>query len=365
MTRAPILRAFLGVGEIHVDLFAGGGGASLGVSNATGRAPDVAINHSAKAIAMHRRNHPTTRHFIENVFKVDPRRAAEGRSVGLLWMSPDCTQFSHAKGGKPCNQKIRCLCWSVFPWIKHAKPRVVILENVAEFLDYGPLHQSHIEGCKLVPEKRQPRGKRKKPGPLRQVLVCSKAKCHYHRPIKARKGETFRAFTRKLRSKGYVVEWRTLRACDYGAPTSRKRLFLIARCDGVAISWPAPTHGKIKFGSSGDVKPHRTAAECIDWNIPCPSIFDRKEPLSPKTEARIVAVYVRPPARCSPLTLINRMPAARGVVDQADGHVCMPPGYERIPSSILRRIDKGPTRYEQLEMLSVILAELARVAGRF
>lgn len=248
MTRAPIIRAFLGADEIYVDLFAGGGGASLGGEKATGRSPDIAINHSPDAIAMHRANHPTTTHYIENVYEVDPRVASGGRPVALLWLSPDCTHHSKAKGGKPRQQKIRGLAWSAIPWAQHCRPRVIVLENVEEWLDWGPIDRATGQ------------------------------------PIKTRKGQTFRAWRRKLESFGYVVEHRLLRACDYGAPTTRRRLFLIARCDGKPIRWPDPTHGPERTGRPNR---HRTAAEIIDWSIACPSIFDRDRPLADKTMARI------------------------------------------------------------------------------
>lgn len=216
--------------ELIVDSFAGGGGASLGISWALGRGPDVAINHDAEAIALHAANHPDTHHYCENVWKVDPREACAGRPVGLMWLSPDCKHFSKAKGGKPVNKKVRGLAWVAVRWAKAVRPRVVVLENVEEFQGWGPLL----------------------------------ANGH---PCPVRKGLTFRRFVGRLRALGYVVEWRELRACDYGAPTTRKRLFLVARCDGQPIVWPKSTHGK------GRPKPWRTAAECIDWSLPCPSIF--------------------------------------------------------------------------------------------
>jgi DNA (cytosine-5)-methyltransferase 1 len=244
MTRDPIIRAYFGPGEVSAVLFAGLGGQSLGEKAATGRSPDIAINHWDVAIAVHKANHPTTRHYVESVFKVDPREATDGKPVALLWLSPDCTHHSKAKGGKPRDQKIRGLAWSAIPWAIHVKPRVIMLENVVEFLDWGPLDQTTGQ------------------------------------PIAARKGQTFRAFVRRLEQIGYVVEWRKLRAHDYGAPTKRTRLFLIARSDGKPIVWPTPTHGPL-------AKPYRTAGECIDWAIPAPSIFDRDKPLVEKTLARV------------------------------------------------------------------------------
>jgi len=230
--------------EIIVDSFAGGGGASLGIEMATGRSPDIAINHDREAIAMHAANHPRTKHYCENVWTVDPIAACAGRPVGLMWLSPDCKHFSKAKGGKPVSKKIRGLAWVACRWAKAVKPRVIVLENVEEFQTWGPLGPDGM-------------------------------------PDKLRRGDTFRRFTARLRRLGYVVEHRELRACDYGAPTIRKRLFLIARCDGQPIVWPKPTHGK------GRAHPWRTAAECIDWSIPCPSIFERKKPLAENTLKRI------------------------------------------------------------------------------
>lgn len=249
--RPPAIRAYLG-DEIVADSFAGGGGASLGIELALGRSPDLAVNHDAEAIAMHAANHPTTRHYRESVWEVDPIAACGGKACALAWFSPDCKHHSKAKGGKPRDQKIRGLAWVAITWAHRVKPRVIALENVEEFREWGPLHRTGERAGK---------------------------------PIAARKGETFRAFVRKLERLGYVVEHRLLRACDYGAPTTRRRLFLIARCDGRPIVWPQPTHGK--GGELLGLKPYRTAAECIDWSRPCPSIFDRSKPLADKTLARI------------------------------------------------------------------------------
>jgi DNA (cytosine-5)-methyltransferase 1 len=231
-------------GEIIVDSFAGGGGASLGISWALGRAPDIAINHDKEAIALHAANHPDSTHYAEDVWKVDPVEACAGRPVGLMWLSPDCKHFSKAKGGKPVSKKVRGLAWLAVRWAKAVKPRVIVLENVEEFQGWGP------------------------------VLVET------GKPCPARKGKTFRAFIARLRRLGYEVEWRELRACDYGAPTIRRRLFIVMRCDGQPITWPKPTHGKGRL-------PFRTAAECIDWTIPCPSIFERKRALAENTLKRI------------------------------------------------------------------------------
>jgi len=239
------------VKELIVDNFAGGGGASTGIELATGRSVDIAINHDPAAIAMHKANHPDTEHYCESVWNVVPRDVTKGRPVALCWLSPDCKHFSKAKGGKPVEKGIRGLAWVALRWAATVKPRVIILENVEEFKTWGPL----LNG---------------KPDPKR-------------------KGRTFKAFVNALKRQGYQVDWRELRACDFGAPTSRKRLFLIARCDGRPIVWPEPTHGdpnSIQV-ESGNLLPWRSAAEIIDWSLPCPSIFDRKKPLAENTLRRI------------------------------------------------------------------------------
>jgi DNA (cytosine-5)-methyltransferase 1 len=228
---------------VIIDLFAGGGGASTGIEAATGRRVTVAINHSATALAVHEANHPTTQHLVSDIWEVDPKVATGGAPVDLLWASPDCTHFSVAKGGKPRKQNIRSLAWVVVRWAAEARPAVIFLENVAEFQGWGPLDD---EG----------------------------------RPVKAQMGETFREWKGKLEALGYVVDHRVLDASHYGAPTRRRRLFLIARCDGQPIRWPEPTHGPGR-------QPFHTAAECIDWSLPCPSIFGRRKPLAEKTLWRI------------------------------------------------------------------------------
>lgn len=231
--------------ELIIDSFAGGGGTATGIEWALGRPVDIAINHDKTAIGMHEMNHPYTKHYCEDVFDVDPAEATQGRPVGLFWLSPDCTHFSKAKGGKPVKKEIRGLAWLALKWASAVKPRLIILENVEEFQTWGPIDKTG-------------------------------------QPIKDRKGETFRQFVEHLRNLGYVVEWRVSKACDYGAPTSRKRLSLIARCDGLPIVWPKPTHGE-----GAGLKPYRTAAECIDFTLPCPSIFTRKKPLATATMRRI------------------------------------------------------------------------------
>jgi DNA (cytosine-5)-methyltransferase 1 len=279
--------------EIIVDSFAGGGGASLGITWATGRHPDVAINHDAAAIAMHEANHPTTKHYTEDVFKVSPRLVTRDRPVGLLWASPDCKHFSRAKGSKPVNKSIRGLAWVVVKWATEVGPRVIILENVREFQDWGPLVPAwSCPGCRWAGTEGQAklvRRKRACPRCDSTRLTETDAKL----PDPTRKGLTFKQFVGRLKARGYAVEWKVLNAADYGAPTHRRRLFLVARNDGEPIVWPDPTHGDPKtIGTdlfSADLKPWRTAAECIDWSIPCPSIFERKKPLAEKTLRRIAA----------------------------------------------------------------------------
>ncbi|MDM2807966.1 MULTISPECIES: DNA cytosine methyltransferase [Citrobacter] len=270
--------------EIIVDNFAGGGGASTGIELAIGRSVDIAINHDENAIAMHKTNHPDTLHYCESVFDVDPVAATGGKPVGLAWFSPDCRHFSKAKGAKPVKKEIRGLAWIVLRWALAKRPRVMMLENVEEFKTWGPLLADEM------------------------------------RPDPARTGETFNAFVGMLSTGipadhpalsevceflsiergseqaqqlvdglGYDVDYRELRACDYGAPTIRKRFFMVMRCDGCPIQWPAVTHGDPKSleVQSGRLMPWRTAAECIDWNVPALSIFDRKKPLAENTLKRI------------------------------------------------------------------------------
>ena len=228
--------------ELIVDNFAGGGGASTGIELAVGRPVDIAINHDPEAIAMHKQNHPYTQHYCESVWDVDPVKVCGGRPVGIAWFSPDCKHFSKAKGGKPVDKHIRGLAWIVLRWAAKVRPRVIFLENVEEFLTWGPVRKG--------------------------------------KPVEKHKGRTFEKFIGQLKDLGYVVDWRILKSCDYGVPTSRKRLYLVARCDGQPIVFPEPTHGKRK-------KPYKSAADIIDWSIPCPSIFEREKPLVPATLRRI------------------------------------------------------------------------------
>lgn len=251
-------------GELIVDNFAGGGGASTGIEMATGISVDIAINHDNEAIRMHKTNHPNTKHYCENVWDVDPVKSCKGHPVALAWFSPDCKHFSKAKGGKPKDKKIRGLAWVALRWAALVRPRVIMLENVEEFKTWGPLNRSH-------------------------------------RPIKAKQGATFQKFCNQLRELGYQVEFNELVAADYGAPTMRKRFFMIARCDGKPIVWPEPTHAPADSEEvkAGLLKPYVGAFEQIDFSLPCPSIFDTAEeikekygiravrPLAPKTMERI------------------------------------------------------------------------------
>lgn len=242
--------------ELIVDNFAGGGGASEGIEQAINRPVDIAINHDEKAIEMHKVNHPHTKHYIEDVWDVDLVEATQGQPVGLAWFSPDCKHFSKAKGGKPVDKNIRGLAWVAVKWAKLVHPRIIVLENVEEFRTWGPLIKDEQGNLYPDPDK---------------------------------KGQTFDLFIKALERHGYKVQFRELRACDYGAPTTRKRFFMIARCDGQKIVFPEPTHGdpegiEVRCGL---LKPWRTAAECIDWSIPIQSIFERKKPLAEKTLERI------------------------------------------------------------------------------
>lgn len=251
-------------GELIVDNFAGGGGASTGIELATGYSVDIAINHDPEAIKMHKANHPNTKHYCEDVWQVDPVKACNGHPVGLAWFSPDCKHFSKAKGGKPKDKFIRGLAWVACRWAGLVRPRVIMLENVEEFKTWGPLNRGH-------------------------------------HPIKAKQGKTFEKFVSQLTELGYDVQFRELVAADYGAPTMRKRFFLIARCDGKPIVWPKPTHAPADSEAvkAGLLKPYVGAYTQLDFLLPCPSIFDTSEeikekygiravrPLAPKTMERI------------------------------------------------------------------------------
>ncbi|MFK7601869.1 DNA cytosine methyltransferase [Deinococcus sp. SM5_A1] len=250
--------AVIAEGELVIDNFAGGGGASTGLEQALGRPVDIAINHDEEAIAMHRINHPHTQHFCESVWEVDPRQVTAGRKVALAWFSPDCKHFSKAKGGKPVSKEIRGLAWVALRWAATVQPRVIVVENVEEFKTWGPLGDDG-------------------------------------RPCPQQSGRTFRSWVNALTRQGYQVQWRELRAYEYGAPTSRKRLFILARRDGQPITWPEVSHGKPTDARvlSGELSPWLTAAQCIDWDIPCPSIFTRKKPLVVATNRRIAQGILR------------------------------------------------------------------------
>ena len=251
-------------GELLVDNFAGGGGASTGIELATGYSVDIAINHDPEAIRMHKANHPNTKHYCENVWAVDPVKACGGHPVALAWFSPDCKHFSKAKGGKPKDKNIRGLAWVACRWAGLVRPRVIMLENVEEFKTWGPLNRGH-------------------------------------HPIKSKQGKTFERFVQQLTDLGYEVQFKELIAADYGAPTMRKRFFMIARCDGKPIVWPEPTHAPADSDEvkAGLLKPYVGAYTQLDFSLPCPSIFDTSEeikekygiravrPLAPKTMERI------------------------------------------------------------------------------
>ena len=236
-----------------MDNFAGGGGASTGIELATGYSVDIAINHDPEAIRMHKVNHPNTEHYCENVWAVDPVKACKGHPVGLAWFSPDCKHFSKAKGGKPKDKNIRGLAWVASRWAGLVRPRVIMLENVEEFKTWGPLNRRH-------------------------------------HPIRAKQGKTFERFVQQLRDLGYEVEFRELIAADYGAPTMRKRFFMVARCDGKSIVWPEPTHAPADSEEvkKGLLKPYVGAYTQLDFSLPCPSIFDTSEEIKEKYGIRAV-----------------------------------------------------------------------------
>ena len=240
-------------GELIVDNFAGGGGASTGIELATGYSVDIAINHDPEAIKMHRANHPNTEHYCENVWAVDPVKACKGHPVGLAWFSPDCKHFSKAKGGKPKDKNIRGLAWVALRWAGLVRPRVIMLENVEEFKTWGPLNRRH-------------------------------------HPIKSKQGRTFEKFVQQLTNLGYEIEFKELIAADYGAPTMRKRFFMIARCDGKPIIWPEPTHGPADSEAvkKGLLEPYVGAYTQLDFSLPCPSIFDTSEEIKEKYGIRAV-----------------------------------------------------------------------------
>ena len=274
--------AVVAPGEIVVVNFAGGGGASEGIAQAMRRPVNIAINHNPTALAMHRLNHPHTTHYIEDVWHVDPREATGGRPVALAQFSPDCTHFSKARGGKPRSPRVRGLAWVAVRWAATVRPRVIILENVEEFTTWGPLTRDG-------------------------------------QPDPAQEGRTYRSFLNALHRLGYEVDSRVLRACDYGAGTTRKRFFLIARCDGQPITWPDPTHAAPDDPrvQSGHLKPWPVAADFIDWTLPVPSVFDRKKPLVPATLRRIALGFERYTLRAAQPYIVNGNHQGTGFRGQA------------------------------------------------
>lgn len=267
--------------ELIIDNFAGGGGASVGIELATGRPVDIAINHDADAIAMHRVNHPYTRHYQEDVFAINPEEVTGGRPVGIAWFSPDCKHFSRAKGNKPVEHKIRGLSWVILKWaMSNVAPRCIFMENVEEIQTWGPLITDADGKSRPDPERSGETFKAflgmLSSGVSPDCPALAEA-CEF---LKIKRGGTDEQ--RLIRGLGYKLDYRTIKACDFGAPTIRKRFYLVARNDGKPIVFPKATHGKGK-----GLKPYRTAAECIDWSIPCPSIFERKKPLVRNTLRRV------------------------------------------------------------------------------
>lgn len=266
--------------ELIVDFFAGGGGASIGIELATGRPVDIAVNHDPDAIAMHSVNHPFTKHYQEDVFAIDPEETTGGRPIGIMWASPDCKHFSKAKGGAPVEKKIRGLSWVVLRWaMSSVSPRCIFMENVEEIQTWGPLIE--VDG-KMRPD---PARAGETFNGFMSMLTNGISKDH---PAFAEACEFLKIMPDSIQAErlakglGYKAEWKVLKACDYGAPTIRKRFYMVARRDGLPIIFPKPTHGK-----GEGLKPYRTAAECIDWSIPCPSIFNRKKELAVNTQRRI------------------------------------------------------------------------------
>ncbi|MCT8164974.1 MULTISPECIES: DNA cytosine methyltransferase [unclassified Pseudomonas] len=261
--------------EIVVDFFCGGGGAGTGLEMGLGRPVTVAKNHSPAAISMHTANHPAARHFTTDVFEGDPDEECQGRAVGWFHMSPDCTHHSQAAGGQPRKREIRNLSWIGLKWAGKKKPRVVSLENVKQILQWGPLIAKRDKATGRVMKLDGSVGAVGERVPVQQQFLV---------PDPKRRGTTWRRFVQLLEDMGYQVEWRVIKACDFGAPTSRERLFMIARCDGQPIVWPEPTHAKNP--AKGQQK-WRTAADCIDWSVPSKSIFGRKKELADATLRRV------------------------------------------------------------------------------
>lgn len=280
-------------GELVVDNFAGGGGASTGIELATGYSVDIAINHDPEAIKMHKVNHPNTKHYCENVWEVDPVKACKGHPVGLAWFSPDCKHFSKAKGGKPVEKNIRGLAWVVLKWAALVRPRVIMLENVEEFQTWGPCIpiRDKDTGRVIVSmvgrhdrEKNEPRTRVADPG---EVVPVDR---QIFQPDPKRSGQTYKKWRKQLEALGYEIDTKELVAADYGAPTMRKRFFMIARCDGKPIVWPEPTHGPADSEEvkKGLLKPYVGAYTQLDFSLPCPSIFDTSEEIKEKYGIRAV-----------------------------------------------------------------------------
>lgn len=274
-------------GELIVDNFAGGGGASTGIEIATGKSVDIAINHDPEAIRMHRANHPHTKHYCENVWEVDPVKACKGHPVGLAWFSPDCKHFSKAKGGKPVEKNIRGLAWVVLKWAALVRPRVIMLENVEEFQTWGPcvpIRDKKTGRVIVNTTEKHEKNRIAEPGEVVPVNM------QIFQPDPKRKGQTYKKWRKQLEALGYEIDTRELVAADYGAPTMRKRFFMIARCDGRPITWPEPTHAqrnseKVKAGL---LKPYVGAYTQLDFSLPCPSIFDTSEEIKRKYGLRAV-----------------------------------------------------------------------------
>jgi len=261
--------------KLIVDLFAGGGGMSSAFELAFGRSPDIAINHDKEAIAMHRANHPQTRHFIADVYEVCPIFATNGRPVGWLHLSPDCTHHSQAAGGQPRSATVRGLSWVGYRWAAQVSPDVISLENVGQILKWGPLIAKRDKETGRVV---------KLDGSVAAVGEHVPVQKQFLVPDAKREGQTWKKFVRALESLGYKVEWKTIKACDMGAHTTRERLYMLARRDGLPIVWPEQTHFKGAKAKSVKWKP---AADCIDFSIVSPSIFTRKKELAPATQRRI------------------------------------------------------------------------------
>lgn len=318
-----------------IDSFAGGGGASTGIEMALGRSPDVAINHNAAALALHAANHSDTLHLDSNIWDVDPVEVAKGRPVGLLWASPDCKHFSKAKGSSVRDRNIRDLAWVVVDWAEKVKPDVILMENVEEFKTWGPVGEDG-------------------------------------RPVKEFSGITFELWAKRLRKAGYKLQWRELRACDYGAATIRKRFFMVARRDGRPIVWPKPTHGDPRSAAvrKGKLLPWRTAAECIDWSIPCPSIFDTAEqikdklglrairPLASNTLARVARGMGRYVLGADRPFIVNLTHSAR--LEDADAPLrtitCANRGEKALVSPSITRFNGGATGQDMREPLATVTA---------